>query len=866
MKVNVQHIIISFCLLITSLMYSQQAIIQGTVTDISNNNIEGATVILYDGSNNMVAYTITNQTGAYTLENKIATGYLVEVTHIAFKKERKSITNIPTDGSHITLDFILKEDTNTLNEVIILSANKENDTVKLDLKKLNLFDDSSLKDILKKIPNFRLSDDGTIIYKGKSINKILVNEKESFVNQNSIALESIENKIIDGISIVNNYKDDFSLDFDEIEETVLNINTKKSTQNIINGSIEARYGVKNKYDIKANGLLFSKNVNAFLTNNTNNIGENITQIKEISAIFSENQAFSPYQASALNILFSSNENLKKDFFTNTNLTLRNQSKRLKTSAVFYYIAPNRLNSIINNIATIDGTSLLNSESTTKSKASSLLGAGSLAYKLTNKTILSYSINGNLIDNKNTNNITNQLFDNGLPNNTNTIISNNFYDTSSLLNQLSFTSKLRKNLIFDTRINLYQETNNLLNDYNINTNEFTDAQDYKYNKDNVKSSTYLKYRLTDQFISKLTFDYTNLEERLKDRTSETEVISREMNDYNINLDFSGNDLFKKVEYNLSISLNNVSNSTSLLDTKNSTFIPITFFTAYENKLNRISFEYNRIRSFNNLESGINTIQPFNQLVMGNIDFPSMFSTSNEFSTRYSYNSIFDGTSYSLSFSYNTRSDILKKYFLQLTNGISEFGLFNASSSKDFTIAGNYSKTFFQIDYPTKVDLSLSYTRDFYPFIINNEMIDVRDTKVSPKFKLETITDNLLNFSISSRFSFITNDAQSTSYDAVYNSNSASVLLKNKNWSGNLTFLYDNNKINDITYSRKNINFDISYTINKITFSAEARHIGELLSLINNDSYNSQFNLSDGISSLTINNQSLNYLILGIKYKL
>ncbi len=845
---------------------SQSDVIEGNVIDQDNRIIEGATIILYDSSDNMISYTITDQNGHYLLEGKIAVDYIIEVTHIAYTKQRKSIRIIPVDGSNIKIDFILKEDTNTLNEVVILSANKENDTVKLDLKKYKLYDDSSLKDILQKIPNFRLSDDGTIVYKGKNIDKILVNDKESFVNQNSIALESIENKIINGISIVNNYKDNFSLDFDEIEETVLNINTKSSTQNILNGSLESRFGIENKYVFKANGFLFSKNVNAFLTNNTNNIGENITQVKEISTIFSKNQAFSPYQARALNILFSSNENLKRDFFTNTNLTLRNQSKRLKTSGVFYYIAPNRLNSIINSIMTIDETPLLNSESITRSKANSLLGAGSIAYKLTDKTILSYIINGNFIDNKNTNNITNQLFTNGQPDNTNEIVSNNFYDTSSLLNQISITSKLRKNLIFDSKISLYKESSNLLNDYNINSNEFTDAQNYKFSKDNIKSISYFKYKVTEQFIPNLIFDYTATEEKLKDRNVGTDIITRKLDDYTVSLDFSGNDLFKKVSYNASIALNNVTNKTSFLNQENSTFVPIKFSTSYENKLNRISFEFDRKRSFNDLESGVNTIQPFNKVMIGNSNFPGRFSISNKLFTQYSYNSIFDGTSYSLSIGYNTHTDLLKNYFVQINNGIAEFEIFQADSSKDFRVEGNYSKTLFQLSYPTKIDIGLTYKKDFYPTIIADQVIDIEDTDVSPNFKLETISDHLLNFRISSRFSFVTNDARDTSYDATYNSNTFSILLKNKNWDGNLSFLYDHNKINNVIYSRKNINFNISYTINKITLSAEARHIGELLSIFNNDAYNSQFNLSNGITNLTINNQSLNYLIFGVKYNL
>ncbi len=856
-----KHISIILALLMPFLMLSQQ-VIEGSVKNIEGDLIDGATIILYDLTDDMVTYTITDQNGKYTLEGKLDINYKVEVTHIAYKKQNKVVSKVPTNNQPITLDFILKEDTNTLNEVVILSANKENDTVKLDLKKLKLFDDSSLKDILKKIPSFRLNDDGTIIYKGKNINKILINEKESFINQNSIALESIENKIINGISVVNNYKDNFSLDFDDIEETVLNINTNITSQNIFNGTINAKYGITNKYEFNGNGFLFSEKINTFLTNNTNNIGKNSTKLNEINSIFSENQAFSPYQIRALNVLFSSNENLEKDFFTNTNLTIRSQGQKLKTSAVLYYLAPNRLNSLINRIHTLDGTPIIDSKSTTKSDAVSFLGAGSLAYRVTDKTIATYSINTNTIDNENLNNISNQLFSEGSPVETNQIASRNMYKTSSLLNQISITSKLKKNLLTDARLNIYQESSKLFNNYNINNDELTDFQDYKFTKNTIKSSSYIKYKVLEEFIPKLTFDYESIDEKIKDRITNSQVVAREMDSYTIDLEFSGKDVFKKIDYDLSISLNN----NSLRNQNSSTFVPIEFSIDYENKLNRISLEYNRKRQFNDLESGINTIQPFNQVVFGSINFPSQFSSSNHIFTSYDYTNIFDGISASLSFAYNQYKNALKNNFLRLSSGISELEIFQASSSNDFSISANYSKTLFQLTYPTKVDIGATYKNDFYPFIIEGAMIDLKDTEISPTFTLETITDHLLNFSISSKFSFITNDVQNIRYNATYNSNSFSILLKNKKWNGKLAFLYDTNTINNITYSRKNLNLEVSYTLDKITFSAESRHLGELLSLVDNDAYNSRFNLSNGLSNLTINNQSLNYLIFGIKYKL
>ncbi len=324
LPIKIKHIALLFLMMLSGLCLAQSKSIQGKVTDTQNLPIDGAAVVLYNAKKSIITYTVTNEFGAYTLEGEVKENYILEITHISYLKQSKTITANQLTQSPIVIDVVLEENTASLDEVIIISSNEVKDTVRLDLDKLKLYEDAKLQEILEKIPNFRLSDDGTIIYKGKNIDKILVNKKPSFENQNSIALESIEKNIIDGISVINNYNDEFTLDFDENEETVLNIDTKEDFKNILNGSLEGKAGYQDKYEFKAKGFLFSKNLNAFLTNNTNNIGKTTITSNEIKSIFKDGLPISGYQEQTLvGKLFSTNENLQKDFFTSTNLTLRN---------------------------------------------------------------------------------------------------------------------------------------------------------------------------------------------------------------------------------------------------------------------------------------------------------------------------------------------------------------------------------------------------------------------------------------------------------------------------------------------------------------------------------------------------------------
>ncbi len=868
-EIKLINIVFSIFIAILSINTNAQTTIKGNVKDSFDLPIESVAIVLYDTDKNIITYSVTDQKGNYEVEaKKLDLGYFLKIAHMSYLTEVYTFGEDNKQSVYVK-DFVLKENTASLDEVILVSSNKVKDTIRLDLEKLNLHKDDNLKDILGKIPNFRLSEDGTIIYRGKSINKILVNNKPSFVNQNSIALESIENKIIEGISVFNNYNEEFTIDFDENQESVLNIDTKKDTQNILHGYVEGQAGYKNKYSANAKGFLFSSNLNAFLTSNTNTIGKTAITSNEVRKLFSKGQPFSSYQGQALGFLFSKNENLKKDFFSSTSITLRNQTQRLKTSGLLYHIAPNRVNNLLQNTRTLDNVPLLNTRNESKSKANSFLGALKMAYRLTEKSILTYELNANYIDNNNGSVIENKLFENGIETGNNTLKSNNLNEIFSSYHQLAFKKKLQKRLISEVKVAYYNESSKIVNNFMEENNAITASeQKFKFSKGVIQGESVLKYKFSDAFIPSLTIGYTNTTEAIKDRNNNNNlVVDRVMKRYNFDFKAIGRNLFKRLDYEIAIGLNTTSNNIPLKTVKKQiVFVPMNLSLDYENKLHRYYLEYARTNRVNALETGINTLQPFNNNWIGNTGFPLEFVTSNNFEIGYNYDDLFDAEIFSLLLSYDVQNNTLRKQFIQQNNGISQFEFFLADKATTFRASTFYSKTVSTYKYPTKIDLGVNYNLDNYTTFGNAQKIDVVINNITPKVKIETINDHLLNFRLTSRVSFIENKVENEKYNSVYTNNTFTVLLKNNNWKGSLSFLIDNNRINEINYSRKNINLEVSYTKNRTTFSIESRHLGELLSVFKNDNYNSQFRINNGIINTIINNESLNYFVLGIKYKL
>ncbi|MDX6190759.1 hypothetical protein SGQ83_15475 [Flavobacterium sp. Fl-318] len=165
-----------------------------------------------------------------------------------------------------------------MKEVIIKADFRDiidrNDTVTFNLKKLLNGSEQKLKDVLKKLPGISIDNDGKIKYKGKKIDDLLIEGDEFFGTQHQLATENIKSEIIEKIEVLKNFKNLSSISgFDNSGRTALNISVKEEFKNAIKGSIDAEYGIKNRFRQHNNIYNFASKVKLNLItdiNNTNN--------------------------------------------------------------------------------------------------------------------------------------------------------------------------------------------------------------------------------------------------------------------------------------------------------------------------------------------------------------------------------------------------------------------------------------------------------------------------------------------------------------------------------------------------------------------------------------------------------------------
>lgn len=170
--------LITFCfLLVTFNTLQAQHSISGKITDEQQQPLSFANIILHHSNNSQTPKgVISDEEGNFIFESITEGDYFIEVSMLSFithKTEKFSLTK------NKTFNFTLKEESQTLNEVVITSKRpvikQTAEKLIVDLEKTEMLN-SNLQDIMRKVPGVLVTNNG-ISVAGKSGVRILINGK-----------------------------------------------------------------------------------------------------------------------------------------------------------------------------------------------------------------------------------------------------------------------------------------------------------------------------------------------------------------------------------------------------------------------------------------------------------------------------------------------------------------------------------------------------------------------------------------------------------------------------------------------------------------------------------------------------------------
>ena len=231
----------------------------------------------------------TDMRGRFELEGRLPLGkYTVKVSFVGYGDEYRNFA-VAEDTRRVQLDSIrMKTDALLLKETVIeaqmAQVQVSEDTVIFNAETFRVAEGSMLEELIRKLPGYEVADDGTVTYNGKTVSKILVDGKEFFSEDKSIAMKNLPASMVKKVKSYEKKSDlaEMTGIDDGEEELVLDLTVKEDAKkgwfsNIDVGygrpTQEVKYDIHNLYTVKGMVNRFKENEHYSVILSTNNIND-----------------------------------------------------------------------------------------------------------------------------------------------------------------------------------------------------------------------------------------------------------------------------------------------------------------------------------------------------------------------------------------------------------------------------------------------------------------------------------------------------------------------------------------------------------------------------------------------------------------
>ncbi len=231
----------------------------------------------------------TDMRGRFELEGRLPLGnYAVKVSFVGYGDTYRNFA-VTEDTRRVQLDSIrLKTDALLLQEAIVeaqlAQVQISDDTVIFNAETFRVPEGSMLEELIRKLPGYEVANDGTVTYNGKTVSKILVDGKEFFSEDKSIAMKNLPASMVKKVKSYEKKSDlaEMTGIDDGEEELVLDLTVKEDAKKGWFSNIDVGYGrptqsneynINNLYTVKGMVNRFKDNEHYSVILSTNNIND-----------------------------------------------------------------------------------------------------------------------------------------------------------------------------------------------------------------------------------------------------------------------------------------------------------------------------------------------------------------------------------------------------------------------------------------------------------------------------------------------------------------------------------------------------------------------------------------------------------------
>lgn len=275
--------IITLAIVLISAFNLQAQTFTGSIVDTSNSPMIMVGIAVMNPSDSTVAgFGITDNNGKFETSPVPAGDYLFQASFLGYETYTREVSVGPA-GTPSNLGIIeMTPALNALSEVVIngqripVLINK--DTVEYDASAFRVRADDNVEDLLKRLPGIEVERDGSITAQGRDVEQVLVDGKEFFGGDPTIATRNIPADAVKSVQVYDRQTDDAKftgVDDGERSKTI-NLELKEDRKSGYFGYAEGGAGASDvQFPFMAKGGLhsFTSTTRVSVLGNMNNIND-----------------------------------------------------------------------------------------------------------------------------------------------------------------------------------------------------------------------------------------------------------------------------------------------------------------------------------------------------------------------------------------------------------------------------------------------------------------------------------------------------------------------------------------------------------------------------------------------------------------
>lgn len=187
-----------------SLRANDKLTLRGNFKDKNGETVPRVTVVVKDKSGNLIAYTIGDNSGVFSLEyTPTSSGDSIVFSAIGYRQ-----ISLPVGKFRSGSTVVMEEEALKLKEVTVRipPVSSRGDTLTYNVASFRTASDRTIEDIIKKLPGINVATDGRISYNGEAINKFYIEGLDLLSGRYTLASRNISPDDVVAVNVYENHQ------------------------------------------------------------------------------------------------------------------------------------------------------------------------------------------------------------------------------------------------------------------------------------------------------------------------------------------------------------------------------------------------------------------------------------------------------------------------------------------------------------------------------------------------------------------------------------------------------------------------------------------------------------------------------------